>query len=75
MTLRWSNGHRTFIGLTDLNRATNAAYARCDGKHIPSGQTVSRVYPAMIRELPVCARCGVPYGGPRTSWNGVSKPD
>jgi hypothetical protein len=61
--------------LTALNLATSAAFRRCDGRHIPSGETVSRIYPATIRVLPVCARCGVPYGGPRTTWNGVSKPD
>lgn len=63
------------LALTDLNRATSAAYSRCvaNGGHVDSGERVTRLYPATVRSLPVCSRCGVPYGGPRTTWNGVSK--
>ena len=63
------------MGLTDLNRATSAAYDRCvaNGGHVDSGERVTRLYPATVRVLPTCANCGCPYGGPRTTWNGVSR--
>lgn len=62
----WRAEKRTRRTLTDLNRATSAAYNACrmNGGHVPSGDTVIRQYPGKVLSLPVCESCGVPYGGP-----------
>ena len=41
------------LALTDLNRATSAAYSRCvaNGGHVDSGERVTRLYPATVRSL------------------------
>ncbi len=60
------------LALTDLNRATTAAYRACqmNGGCIPSDTIVRRNFPARDLELPTCQRCGVPIGAPKkVSWS------
>ena len=71
-------GHRRFISITPLNRETTRRYLACGDRHQPSGVSVLRQYPGRVLELQVCARCSVPFGGPRIvssqdAWNGVDK--
>lgn len=74
--LRSIDGHRRFTTETDLNRATSAAYNACRGNHVRSGDSVKRDFGNQQRELPICANCGCPFGGPRhvkpqVRWNGT----
>jgi hypothetical protein len=76
--LRSIRGHRRFLSETPLNRRLDAAYQKCldRGGHLPSGQTVQRDFGNHQRNLPICRRCGCPYGGPRMAtarqrWNGT----
>ncbi len=65
---RWINGHRRSLTLTPLNEATSEAYQRCHGHHVPSGLRIVRDFGSQQRELPVCFRCGVPYGVKLAPW-------
>jgi hypothetical protein len=74
------NGHRYILALTPLNERMDRAYARClsNGGHKPSGQTVLRDFGNQQRDLPICRKCRIPYGGPRVTsanhrWNGVGE--
>jgi hypothetical protein len=68
----WVDGHRRLLDLTELNRATSAAYRACGGKHVSSGEGVERIFPGGPRILPVCRNCGVPYNAPKVrSWSSV----
>ena len=55
--------------LTPLNLATSAAFDRCAGKHVPSGETITRWFPGADRVLNICARCRCPYGAPKQNWS------
>jgi hypothetical protein len=72
------NGHRYILALTPLNERVDRAYQLCldRGGHRPSGQTVLRDFGNHQRDLPICRRCSVPFGGPRLAtarqrWNGT----
>lgn len=69
--MTWIDGHRVILSLTPLNERLNRAYAACEltGGHSPSGETVTREFPTGQRDLPVCARCGCIYGGPKNYWS------
>jgi hypothetical protein len=74
--LKSIKGHRSFQTFTDLNRKLDAAYQRCllQGGHVHSGEFVQRDFGNHQRNLPICSRCGCPYGGPRMAtarqrWN------
>ena len=60
------------MNLTALNRSTTAAFDACHGKHVESGETVSRWFPGADRELPICSRCGVPFNAPKANWSSGS---
>jgi hypothetical protein len=67
------NYHSALAGridqLTELNHRLNAAYKACHGAHVPSGDTIIRSITGLDRMLPICARCGVPFGGPVHYWS------
>lgn len=58
-------GQRRRFQLTALNRATNAAYRRCEkrGGHVKSGVILERIDQGVPHAYNVCARCSVPIKG------------
>lgn len=60
-----SQGNRYALEMTPLNVATSIRYADCRGRHVASGETVMRDWKSRYLQLPICERCGVPFGTPR----------
>jgi hypothetical protein len=60
---------RRIAELTPLNRSTSRRYDACHGKHVPSGDTITRAIVGLDRMLPICRTCGVPYGAPVHHWS------
>ncbi len=70
---QWAAERHVKRSLTPLNLATSAVFEACvqAGGHTPSGQYVTRDFVGEMRELPLCQRCGCPYGRVR-AWNGAT---
>ena len=56
--------------LTELNHRTTLRYLQCGGQHEESGEYVLRDFDGEPHRLPVCARCGVPFRVPKSTWLG-----
>ena len=73
MTLRSHASHRPAVHgpLTELNLRLSRAYFACEmtGGHLDSGARVTRHFPSGQRDLPICKRCGCPYGAPIHYWS------
>lgn len=78
---KWREEKRARRYLTPLNIATSARYDACvaNGGHIRSDERVVRDDSGIIREIRLCARCGVPiltlkgWGSPAPAQRGGTR--